>query len=233
MDGTESYLTVIGSNLLDPIAALLDRLDAIDSRGPNQVQASVRENGYAVSIILLAAVMLESLLGRVQWILQQNMPQKGKTEKPKRDRRILDFIETNYPTFYTTMLEIIVVRDVIAHGHLWEARIVDNDTEGLRLISASIVDGYGDEKFRKVIDSQTRLTKVLRLNLFPTRICRADALTVLSHICGFLKHLEMENRAFVYLSPQPLKYRNRVMQFEEFVRFLPPACPQQEDDNRA
>jgi len=213
-----NYLSVIGSSFLEPIAALFERLETMESRGPNPVQTSPKENGYAASLIVLSVVMLESLLGKTWYMKRQLLkkPDEAKTDTQSGKFNALKFIQAEYPHFGEVMFEVFVIRDVIAHGHLWEASVIDDDELGLDLIAADLSEGYGDRKLVQAIDRGSRLTRHLRLNIFPTRIHKADAFTVLARIVDLLEYIENEDRRFVYLSPQVFKYRGQVVEFAQF-----------------
>jgi hypothetical protein len=53
------YITAVFQNFLQPITDLSDRMFQLPSGEPNEVQTSVIQNGYAISIIALAAFLLE------------------------------------------------------------------------------------------------------------------------------------------------------------------------------
>src|SRR3990172_10381712 len=57
-------VTVIGTQLFGPIANLLDHMLARPFRKSDRVSSNYHEGGYAVSIILLLAVAVESMVAR-------------------------------------------------------------------------------------------------------------------------------------------------------------------------
>jgi len=114
--------------------------------------------------------------------------------------------------------ELFVVRDAIAHNHVWEAQYVWDDQAGMRLISAALEEGYGDTKFKRVSDMARRKTHRLSINLFPTRICYEDAKIVLKTATEFLLFLENEDRRYVDISSQYVKLGECL---EPFVDLLP------------
>jgi hypothetical protein len=208
---TEGYLSIIGMSYLHPITSLLEILEDSNPRGPNEVQASPYENGYSAAIIVLTVLLLESVLSRTQYMRGDKPPKKP-----------LDFIRTVYPTsgFADTIEELFVVRDVIVHNHVWEAQFRWDETVGMKFISAQLAGGYGDAKHKKVLEPSNRLTRLLGINLFPTRICRDDAVIVLKSAVELLLFLESEDRNFCYISPQPVKYKASIIQFSDLIRSL-------------
>ncbi len=208
---SSDYVSVIGINYLYPIASLLATMDSLDPTGPNEVQASPYENGYSVAIIVLAVLLLESAINRTQYVRGEKPPKKP-----------VNFVHSTYPSsaFGDILEELFVVRDVIAHNHLWEAQVTWNEQMGMQLASTARQEGYGDKKFDKVLDSKERKTRLLGVNLFPTRICRADAVLVLRNVVEFLLFLEREDRRYFYISPQIVKFKGDVRLFVELVTSL-------------
>jgi hypothetical protein len=194
----EEYVSIIGMSYLHPISNLLETLDSFNPGGPNELQASSLENGYSASIIILTALLVESAISRTQYIRGDNAPQKP-----------VKFVRVVYPDsgFAETIEELFVVRDVIAHSHLWEAQFQWDEISGIKLVSTPLLrDGYGDEKFRRVIDVSSRTTRKLGVNVFPTRISRTDAVIILKTAVDFLLFLENEDRRYIYISPQCVKF---------------------------
>jgi len=196
---------------LHPITALLEQSASFNSEGPNEVQAAPMENGYSAAIIILTVFLIESSINRTQYIRNEQPPKKP-----------LDFVHSTYPKsgFLEKLEELFVVRDAIAHNHVWEAQFSWEDQSQMHLISAKKGQGYGDKKFKKVLNPQTRKTRQFGLNLFPTSICRADAVLVLKTAVEFLLFLENEDRRYVYISPQPVKFNGRITTFVELVAGL-------------
>jgi hypothetical protein len=209
---TENYLPIIGFSYIQPICALLEGLEDINPRGPNEVQASPLENGYSACIVVTSVLMLESFIARAQFISKKSPPKKP-----------VSFVQSSYPDsdFPNRIEEIFVVRDTIAHNHIWDTKFEWDDNLQMKLVSAELIEGYGDKKFHNVLDPTRCKTRYLGMNLYPTRICRNDALIVLKTVVDFLKFLEKEDRRFVYISPQPAMYRRQSRQFVEIVESLP------------
>lgn len=207
----EDYISVIASNFLFPITSILETLEEDKYKGPNEVQCSPRENGYSIGIIILAVLMVESAIGRIQYLIGKRPP-----EKP------LEFIKDLFPVsdYYSKLEEIFVIRDVIAHNHIWKADIYWDENMSMRLVSAKLIEGYGDQKYKRVVNKEKRLTRILGLNIFPNRICRSDAIIVLLHIVGFLSALENTDRNYFVMSHQWVKYRDNVVNFCKLISEL-------------
>jgi hypothetical protein len=210
---TQGYVSVIGTGFLHPIISLLEALDANNPIGPNEVHASDLENGYSVAIIVLSVLLVESAINRTHYILGN---------KPIKNPVL--FVKHHFPMFDAPekLEELFVVRDVIAHNHIWEAQFYWDEKIGMKLISAKLHEEFGDRKYKRVINIDNRSTKVLNINLFPTRICRKDCIVVLKNTVEFLLFLEKQDRNYIYLSPQYVNYKGDYVNFVQIVNEVDP-----------
>ena len=207
----EDYVPVIGFSYFWAITSLLESLESIPPTPPNEVQASNRENGCAAALIALTAFLFESATGRAQYI-------KNITPAVSPLKYIRNYHPD--PSVYDDIEEIFVVRDIIAHNHIWDARIGHNASGDLQLLSATLRAGYGDAKYNRVVDRSTRMTRRLGLNAFPTRIWYNDSVIVLRKGIDFLLQLEADDRRIFALTNQPIKYKGQVQMFVQLVRSL-------------
>src|SRR6266705_1287918 len=111
MQGTHNYVSVLFANLLQPIVDLFDLMEQKEPKGPNEVQASKAENGYAASIIVLTALVIESVCNRVRYV-------RGDTA---RETSVHTLRQLKAEALADDVEELFVLRDVIAHNHVWEA----------------------------------------------------------------------------------------------------------------
>jgi hypothetical protein len=210
---TSGYLSIIGVNFLHPIGVLLDELFSLEPRDPNEVQSSPLENGYSISLIMLTVLMVESFIRRIQFICEK-----------EEIRSPLQFIRQVFPDYekIDEVEELFVVRDVIAHNHVWGCQILWDANGKMKFKSIDKRLG-GDKKFDRVIDMKNRKTRCLDLNLFPTRINREDVSVVLNKALDLLLYLEEMNRNYVYISPQFLMIKRNPVLFVDYVRGLQPS----------
>lgn len=203
-----NYVSIIGFSYLDPIAILVEKLMSLKKRGPNEVKASQPENGLSSSIIVLSVLLLESAIARV----------KFESKSPEL-KGAFNFMKTRYPSFKKLgeLEELFVIRDTIVHNHIWEARFSWDDEAGMRLLAAEIWEGSGDKKLNNVLNKDTRKTKTLGLNLFPTRISTNDAQVVLREVFSFLQFIEENGSQFINTSNQYVEFCGDYILFEEFV----------------
>lgn len=211
----EKMISVIGVNYLQPIATLIEARSSFQSEGPNEVQASRWDNGFSISLIILNVLLLESIINRVKYVVEENPSQKA-----------IDFIkDTDWTkSFYENLLEIMVVRDVIAHNHIWEAEFDWDENFDMKLIEAHIIEGYGDKKFRAVVNHDTRKTIKLKLNLFPTRINWDDFLIVFKELMSFFMAVEKQNANknanYFRISNEMVKFNKNIVVFKEVAKSL-------------
>jgi len=200
-------VSVLFQNFLQPMVDLFNLMEQKEPKGPNEVQASRHENGYAVTIAILAALVIESVCNRVRYV-RGDVGRKGAVETLK---------ELNAAGLADDIEEIFVLRDVIAHSHLWEATIADDDTKGLALVSATKLPGYGDKKYDRVVDPETRRTRRLQLDVFPNRIHRQTAVVALEKCVEVLRFLETTDTRFVGGVDPYVVWRSRPMPFYGWV----------------
>jgi hypothetical protein len=189
---------------------LLDKL--LDLKGtPNEVQASQRENGLASAIIVLSVLMVESAIARVKFDEDTTTP-----------RSSLKFMQSRFPDFSgrTILEELFVIRDAIVHNHLWQAKITWDIDMDMKLLAAEKWEGSGDSKLSAVIDTNTRKSKILGLNLFPTRIAKEDAIQVLKQSTGILQYIEENGSKLVNVSNQNVEFRGQLVEYLDLVSSL-------------
>jgi hypothetical protein len=205
------YVSAVFIHLLQPIADLCDRMLQLGCGEPNEVQTSPMENGYAISIIALAAFLLEGACGRARFVsgLDQERCSAADTLRQFGGNDLADKVE-----------EIFVVRDAIAHAHLWKAKVFWTEND-LRFTEPPVrLPNYGDKKFHKNVDVNSRTTCQLKLDIFPPRIHRSTAVIALKECAEALQFLESKDRRFVYLTPQTVRVGGKFVPFYRWAREL-------------
>src|SRR3990172_8094 len=99
------YVSLIGNDLVQPLADLLDRLLSLPRPTEGQ-SAHGDERGYSISICLLAAVVVESFVMRARYLHE--------TEEAAKERSLHKFLAMEYPDFElsTELIEVFILRDV-------------------------------------------------------------------------------------------------------------------------
>ena len=183
------------------------------STSPNEVQASVVENGYALSIVALSAFVMEGACGRANYV----------AKRPSRSSVVSTLRHFGAGALADDITEVFVVRDAIAHAHLWTADVAaEQGTLKFRSFP-TLLQGYGDQKFRSLVDMHTRTTRRLKLDVFPPRIHRLTAFTVVQKTAEGLAHLESVDPLFVYLTPVHIEVGTKLVPFYKWARQLPKA----------
>ena len=193
---SDKLITVAGSVYCQPILDLVERLLQKESRKVVAGRIGYRENGYAVSVILLSVVAFESYVGRVRYLQSQRVPPAPpKPEKKKKREAIPDYLAGLSRSFrlQKSLTEVFVLRDVLAHGHVWELDISPHKTHGQILRQATLLPGYGDYKYDVAINPRTRRSTICGLNLVPSAIGLNEVAKVLDIIQRSLESLAKAN----------------------------------------
>lgn len=171
----DETISVVASAYCLPITDLVEKLLAQAPRKVVAGNVAHSENGYALAIVLLLVVMLEAYIGRVN-DLQIRKGTRGKPRPPRGPRQpavsIPDYILLLRKSFglQKSLTEVFVLRDVIAHGHVWTLTTKQKEYENPVLLSAQLGLLYGDGKYRAAINPKTNRTKITGLNLIPSAI---------------------------------------------------------------
>lgn len=169
----DDYVTILASNYLQPLATLIERLVAKEREGLPGIKANSYEVDWSITSILLAVVMFESWLARVRMDLGAGGPKRYKALEFYNELR------TQHGAL-PDVTEAFVLRDVIAHNHVWNVEFEWDDEEH-RLRGLNHVAG-GDSKFDVVVDQATGVSKTHSLHLVPSLIDRTDVKKVLELI---------------------------------------------------
>jgi hypothetical protein len=193
------YWPFLSLGYLRPILLLFEKL--LDQPKPrsSRVQVGADENTFSASIIVLSVTMLESVIRRVQ-----------ASDQKTNVRSALEYLKARFSFVAPSLAdELFAVRDVIVHAHVWDAKVYWNQDGDLRFVRAKRDAHFGDKKFLNIFDRKSRKTKSLRLNVFPTRICRTDAICVFSTIIELLKEIEITNINYVYITNEQVFLKGR------------------------
>jgi hypothetical protein len=209
--GSTGYLSIIGFSLIEPLFSLVETLEAAESKEPNEVQTGRQENGYSAAIVVLSVLLLESAINRVRYF-------KGEDGRIPAAAGYFTTISPD-PELAKAVDEVFAVRDVIVHNHVWEAQIYWDRGQGMKFVAPpKIREGYGNRRFEEVMDLESRLSRHLNLNLFPSRIWRRDAYIVLKTVGQALKALE--DFGPTSLDHEHFEFQGRELTFHEVIAAL-------------
>jgi hypothetical protein len=202
-------ITVISDSLLVPIVDLLQLLFKRSRGGVNDVQTSLMENGYSVSICLLLIAHFESLMMRELYF--------HKNIKAKNGLQLLNLLYPNFPKS-KELEECYVLRDCIIHNHIWELE----HTEIRLKIKKAFKQEYSgtDKKYKRNVDIINRVTKLLGLNVNPIRINRKDVITVLETIWESRLQLSKHPEFHIFQTFIPVAYDGKITSFNEAYKTI-------------
>ncbi len=203
------YVSIVGQALFQPVLTLVETLDSLPVLVPNELQTGQGENGYSLAIIILAVVVLESALNRTAYVRGETPNGPEYFAAICRDKQLSAEVE-----------ELFALRNAIAHNHLWEANFVWDESGTMRFTEPpQLRKGYGDKRHWRVMDPGNRKSRILKLNMFPSRIWRHDAYIVLNRLGRALK--ELQSIDMKYFPPGgSCKFKNRTMRFGDAVSSL-------------
>lgn len=213
----DSLVTIVGSSYFEPISVLLEKLEKYDKGSSNEVHAGYYVNGFASAICILAVVCLESYVMRVRYVNKATQKDIEKVSVPVYLRKLYQ----DFP-FEDELFEIHIVRDALAHNHLWEVSYLWDEEREMIFHSVNKWS-RGDNKYRVYVDPSTNQTKKLRLNINPIKVGKSDAISVLQTVWKILIFLEGKNRDQCYVSHLRASHKGEFMRFGEIVG-MPETC---------
>ena len=168
---------------------------------------------YSVTIIVLAAVLFESNLSRIRYL-----------ERDTSKKSVVEYFATINPDaeLVEAIREVFTVREAIVHNHVWIA-LIDWDKGNIpKFVKRPIFhEGYGDKRFREVLDRETLCSRRLTLNLVPSRIWRHDVYIVLKIVGEALRSQKSKDPACIGLIEGRLfKFKNQTFTFNQIIAAL-------------
>jgi hypothetical protein len=192
------YWPIISLGYLEPIGLLFERLADEPKSRPSPVQVGSIENAISASIVVLTITMLESVIRRIQ-----------ACDRKTNQRNAGEYLKSRFPEMIQPQHvdELFTIRDTLVHNHIWYAKVYWNRIGALRFRHAKRDPNFGDKKFLDVLNKKTKKTTTLKLNLFPTCVCRIDAVKVFSEVVSLLHEIENVDRRYVYITNEHLTFR--------------------------
>lgn len=178
----QKYITVIGSSFLEFVVwGLIDeslRAYLNTDFSKRRFQTSVWEHSHAASAIVLSVIAIEAFRNRIYCLkgirVDRNVPDD--LCKILRDEKV------GFPAdkFQNILTEVFVARDVIAHNHIYQVEVFSDKEWVMMGHKQRLLKGYGfDSKYRRSVNSRTKKTKLLKLNVQPAKIGFEDIFKVL------------------------------------------------------
>jgi len=179
-------VSIIGSKLAQPLADVLQRLVRAPAPGAGPKPPPIDEAGHSATACLLVAVILESFVMRARYLDSQEDRVDARTVHDYLAKRFPDFLDED------KVRELFVLRDSIAHNHLWLLELSDDRQTWGDIIQKEmheLTERYKDRKYEQAVDPEIARTRMLCLHVIPTQIDRSDVqkvLRVLRDALGFL-----------------------------------------------
>lgn len=168
-------ITIIGSAFHQPIADHIGKLATRKPNPPDGSNVGLHENGYCASIVILLVLAFESYVSRMSYLHHQKTGET-RSQGPGPTHRYIQHLDPEFP-FLEELQDVYVVRDSLAHGHLWSVDYVTR-SDHTDVTKRELFEGFGDKKMRLRVDLDTGKTKHLGCNVLPTSIGVKDASTV-------------------------------------------------------
>ena len=176
----EKYITVIGANFLDFVVWDLVKGSFLTYCNTNfsnkRFQTPMPEHSRAAAAIVLSVLGIEAYRNRVYCLEKREV-------RSSVSNSLCDMITEKSNNFPASKLkdllkEVFVVRDVIVHNHIYEVTVA---YQGFNMIGhrQRRLQGRTDEKYEKHVNKRTKKTKLLKLNVQPTKISFEDIFKVL------------------------------------------------------
>jgi len=154
---------------------------------------------------------------RVRYINKANQDQIDKVSVPV----YLGKLYQDFP-YQDELFEIHILRDVLAHNHLWEVSYSWDDEKEM-ILHAVNKWSSGDKKYQQYVDADTNSTRKLGLSVSPIKVGKRDAITVLQLVWKVLIFLESKNRRQCYVSHLHFSYKGNQVRFGEIIG-MPETC---------
>ena len=207
----EEYVSIIGTSFLIPLELILFELSNKKHKS-NELQTSDNENGLASGAILITVAMLESFLSRL--ILFGD-----KEKKPANKYQWFDFKEELSLSDHdlTILDEVYTIRNVVAHNHLWVGTF-QYDSEYNMLPGDFEKHEHKNKIYEKVVDKDYRVTKICKLNVFPTLINKIDLIKVFILVTEHLIKIEKAYPQSFRISQTTVKLGEKYMNLQELAK---------------
>jgi len=205
-------ITVIGFAYLQPISDLLERLleKSISKAGPAGV--SDHENGYSAATILLLVALLESFTARLRFV-RKSEGVSGSLSTPELLPKFFPALDIE-----DDLVEVCLVRNVLAHNHIWHMDVSDFPAVGAPTLATPKELGFHTNKeYEHVVDVSIRRTRKLSLNVTPTLVDRSDVRKVFKVVWSTLEFMHAADFRHTPLAGRTVRFQGQRRQFEALL----------------
>ena len=206
-------VSIIGDSYLQPAVEMLDRiLTSRRSRWRNQIRVNSFECGHAASSCFLVMLCLDSYIVRLAYV-------NNETKNRRKKLNALEFFEHQYPDYHSIhkLREAFVLRDLLAHNHLWEIESSRNSSGDEIVARATLHPCFGDAKLHASLNQSTRRTKHLHLHAIPTQVGREDAVKIHETVYQALREMEKDDINVCQASNLRVHFRGKNREWHEVI----------------
>lgn len=201
-------ITVVGSSYFQPIADLVESLIRRPAPDPYPTGTSSRENGYCASLVLLLVALLESYASRLRFLRPEDVTSGRSTPD------LLGELFSDLPG-KGELIEVFLVRNVIAHNHIWHLDASDIESKGAPTLATPKQLGFNTNKhYTDVVDDASRRTKLLSLAATPTAVDRSDVRKVFDAVWTTLRFMSKKQYAHTPMPPSVVRFEGKLVRFE-------------------
>jgi hypothetical protein len=207
-------ITIVASAYFQPIADLLDKLLSRPIAKPGPAGVGEHENGYSAALVVLLIAVLESYTSRVRIMRKSEI--SGDMNTPALLSKLFPALPTK-----DELVEVCLVRNVVAHNHVWHLDVSDFHNAGAPTIANPRELGFKpNQNYDVVVDVTTRTTRLLRLNISPTSVDRTDVWKVFDVTWRTLKHMNATNFSDTPLGGSTVIFRGKRREFADLLQEL-------------
>lgn len=177
----EKYITVIGANFLDFVVWDLVKGSFLIYCNTNfsnkRFQTPMPEHSHAAAAIVLSVLGIEAYRNRIYCLEKREV-------RRSVSNSLCDMITEKINNFPARKLkdlleEVYVLRDVIVHNHIYEITVAYQGHNMLGHRQRLLQGSTDDLKYKRHVNNRTKKTKLLKLNVQPTKINFEDIFKVL------------------------------------------------------
>lgn len=209
---SRTNITVIGTEYYQPIADLLGKLISKPYAGSDRTGAlNYYERGRSVSIILLLCAAVESLVQRDRYF-------SSKSKKtPISNSALHKYVrsELKYRR-HARLEELFVVRNAIAHNHIWEVEFRIKPEGGREHKQSTLVPGSHQISTTNLpVQKKVPRSRRLKIHMSPGSIDRFDVQKALSCSIHFLEFLSIKGNSPVNLLNEQVALLGKLVRFSD------------------
>ncbi|SMC20221.1 hypothetical protein SAMN02745857_00872 [Andreprevotia lacus DSM 23236] len=212
------FITIVGSAYYQPITDLIDRLLQENAHDPQRTSISTTENGYACATIILLITLLESFTSRI-FFLNHFYSGKYKGKSSPCELIIGCFPDIDNKE---NLEEVLLLRNIITHNHVWHFDPVDIDHSSLKTLKTAKNIGFKPNKnYDTIVEDGKCETKRLHLPAYPTAVGVREVGITFHVVWETLCFMNKKSSSDTPLVGQTVGFRGKRIQFSQLLSLFP------------